>query len=67
MRLQDREVSVSAGGAAACHTTRAHGLIGLVKLIAVDHGRYGIRARTIQPAMVSKTRPADATAAYELC
>ena len=47
---------VGAGGAAASYTVSKHGVIGLVKQIAVDYGQYGIRANAIQPAAVQDTR-----------
>ena len=47
---------VGAGGAAASYTVSKHGVLGLVKQIAVDYGQYGIRANAIQPAAVQGTR-----------
>ena len=46
---------VGAGGAAA-YTVSKHGVLGLVKQIAVDYGQHGIRANAIQPAAVQGTR-----------
>ena len=45
---------VGAGGAAASYAVSKHGVIGLVKQIAVDYGSYGIRANAIQPAAVDE-------------
>ena len=45
---------VGAGGAAASYTVSKHGVLGLVKQIAVDYGSYGIRANAIQPAAVAE-------------
>ena len=46
---------VGAGGAAASYTVSKHGVIALIKQIAVDYGSYGIRANAIQPAAVDET------------
>lgn len=46
---------VGAGGAAASYTVSKHGVLGLVKQIAVDYGHLGIRANAIQPAAVDDT------------
>jgi len=45
---------IGAGGAAASYAVSKHGLLGLVKQIAVDYGSYGIRANAIQPAAVAE-------------
>ncbi len=46
---------VGAGGSAVSYTVSKHGVIGLIKQIAVDYGQYGIRANAIQPALVDET------------
>lgn len=43
---------VGAGGASVSYTVSKHGVIALIKQIAVDYGQYGIRANAIQPAAV---------------
>ena len=45
---------IGAGGAAASYAVSKHGVLGLVKQIAVDYGSYGIRANAIQPAAVAE-------------
>ena len=50
---------VGAGGAAASYTVSKHGVLGLVKQIAVDYGSYGIRANAIQPAAVAENNLAQ--------
>lgn len=46
---------VGAGGAAVSYTVSKHGVLALIKQIAVDYGQYGIRANAIQPAAVQET------------
>ncbi len=46
---------VGAGGAAVSYTASKHGVLALIKQIAVDYGSYGIRANAIQPAAVDET------------
>ncbi|MEM7020680.1 MAG: SDR family NAD(P)-dependent oxidoreductase, partial [Pseudomonadota bacterium] len=46
---------VGAGGAAVSYTVSKHGVIALVKQIAVDYGAQGIRANAIQPAAVDES------------
>ncbi|MEM7080293.1 MAG: SDR family NAD(P)-dependent oxidoreductase [Pseudomonadota bacterium] len=46
---------VGAGGAAVSYTVSKHGVLALIKQIAVDYGQYGIRANAIQPAAVAET------------
>jgi NAD(P)-dependent dehydrogenase (short-subunit alcohol dehydrogenase family) len=51
-RLANRTVIVT-GGAAVSYAVSKHGVLALVKQIAVDYGSYGIRANAIQPAAVA--------------
>jgi NAD(P)-dependent dehydrogenase (short-subunit alcohol dehydrogenase family) len=45
---------IGAGGAAVSYAVSKHGVLALVKQIAVDYGSYGIRANAIQPAAVAE-------------